>query len=290
MNLRYRVVDVLTRKALEGNALAVFPDARGVDSATMQRIARELNLSETTFVLPSSREGCVAQVRIFTPYLEMKFAGHPTIGTSWVLLDEDVVPRGSESFALDELVGPVPIRVDPKEDSIIWLTTPPIASKARFDRARCATALGLDQASLLNIEPELLSAGNPTLFIGVRDKATVDSSYVDAASTRTLFGGGEPTCVFVFCPTERGAYSRMFAPELGVPEDPATGSSTGPLAAYMMKHGLLSGADGTRAVSEQGVKMRRKSELHILIRGQGGALGIDIGGHTTPVSTAEMRL
>ena len=90
---RYRVVDVFTERALEGNALAVFPDASGLDDATMQKIARELNLSETTFVTPATRSDCVANVRIFTPSRELIFAGHPTIGTSFVLLDEDIVPK-----------------------------------------------------------------------------------------------------------------------------------------------------------------------------------------------------
>src|SRR5450755_2818716 len=102
---RYRVVDVFTEHPLEGNPLAVFPDATGMDDVTMQKIAKELNLSETTFVLPPSRPNCLARVRIFTPTREMVFAGHPTIGTSWVLLDEKVVPPDVERFALDEKVG-----------------------------------------------------------------------------------------------------------------------------------------------------------------------------------------
>src|SRR3954452_20007640 len=110
MKLRYRVVDVFTQRALEGNALAVFTDARGVDDVTMQKIAREMNLSETTFVLPATRADCAACVRIFTPSREMMFAGHPTVGTSFVLIDEGIVR--SESFSLEEKVGPVPVRVD----------------------------------------------------------------------------------------------------------------------------------------------------------------------------------
>ena len=103
---RYRIVDVFTEMPLEGNALAVFPDATGLDAQHMQKIARELNLSETTFVVPSSRPGCVVGVRIFTPTREMLFAGHPTIGTSFVLLEEGIVPANTEHFVLDDKVGP----------------------------------------------------------------------------------------------------------------------------------------------------------------------------------------
>jgi len=128
------------------------------------------------------------------------------------------------------------------------------------------------------------------MFIGVRDKAAVDRAWLDLAGLRTLKGGdAEPMCAFVFAPTAVGAYSRMFAPEYGIAEDPATGSSTGPLASYMMKHGLVSSAAGTRLVSEQGTKMGRRSILHVQIHGEHGADGIDVGGYVTAVSEATMK-
>lgn len=288
---RYRVVDVFTERPLEGNPLAVFPDASGIDAATMQKIAKELNLSETTFVLPQTRAGCVAQVRIFTPNREMLFAGHPTIGTSFVLLDEGMVPKHTEHFVLDEKVGPIPIRVEPGQRPRIWLTTPPITFGRTYDRALCAQALGLQPAELLDIAPQLLSAGNPTLFIAVRDKTVVDRAWLDLAGMKTLKDRDrEPICVFVFAPTPEGAYSRMFAPEHGVTEDPATGSSTGPLAAFMMRNNLVPGAAGTRFWSEQGAKMGRRSILYVQIRGEQGAEGIDVGGYVTAVADATIHL
>jgi trans-2,3-dihydro-3-hydroxyanthranilate isomerase len=288
---RYRVVDVFTTTPLEGNPLAVFPDAGGLDAATMQRIARELNLAETAFVVPSSRKGCVAGVRIFTPRKEMEFAGHPTVGTSFVLLDEGVVSKGSAEFVLDERVGPVPIRVEAGERPMIWLRTPPIRAGRHYEPALCAQVLGLDRRQLLDIPPQLLSAGNPTLLIAVHDQQAVDRAGLDLPGVRELMGTDtEPICVFVFTPTAKGAYSRMFAPEYGVPEDPATGSSTGPLAEFMMRHGLVANADGTRFVSEQGTKMGRRSLLHVRIHGEGGADGIDVGGFVTPLVEATMTL
>jgi trans-2,3-dihydro-3-hydroxyanthranilate isomerase len=291
---RYRIVDVFTEVPLEGNALAVFPDCADLGTQQMQKIARELNLSETTFVVPSSRPDCAVGVRIFTPAKEMIFAGHPTIGTSFVLLEEGMVPANSQHFVLDEKVGPVPIRVEPGRRPFIWLRTPPIHEGKFFDRTVCAKVLGLQVGDLLPAAPQLLSAGNPTVFIGVKDKEAVDRAWLDShgsATVRTLNGeNSEPLCVFVFAPTSEGAYSRMFAPEHGVAEDPATGSSTGPLAMFMIKHGLVAQAAGTRFVSEQGTKMQRRSRLHVQLHGDAGSDGIDVGGHVTPLAEGIMKI
>ncbi|HOC58591.1 MAG: PhzF family phenazine biosynthesis protein [Syntrophaceae bacterium] len=289
---RYRIVDVFTDRPLQGNALAVFPDTSGLDDGTMQKIARELNLSETSFVVPATRADCAAGVRIFTPEKEMDFAGHPTIGTSFVLLDEGILPLNTKNFLLEEKVGPVQIRVDTDQRSLIWLRTPPIQWGRTFDRRTCAQALGIDSSDLLDIDPQLVSAGNPTIFIALKDKEAVDRSWFDAHGSTVLKQGfhGEKMCVFVFTPTSHAAYSRMFAPEYGISEDPATGSSTGPLAAYMIRHGLISSDAGTQFISEQGTKMGRRSILHVQIIGNQGRDGIDVGGNVVPVAEAIMKL
>jgi len=290
-SFRYRIVDVFTEHPLECNPLAVFPDASGLYDGTMQKIAKELNLSETTFVLPPTRPGCIAQVRIFTPMREMLFAGHPTIGTSYVLLDENRVPANAEKFALDEQVGAVPIRVEPGARPRIWLTTPPIQWGKTFDRALCARALGLDVSDLLDVTPQLVTAGNPNVYIPVKNKGAVDRAWIDMAGLMTLKEPGqEAICIFVFTPTKEGAYSRMFAPEHGVIEDSATGSATGPLAAFMMRNKLVSSAAGTRFYSEQGTKMGRRSILYVQVNGEAGSEGIDVGGYVTPLVDATMRL
>jgi trans-2,3-dihydro-3-hydroxyanthranilate isomerase len=287
----YRVVDVFTERQLEGNALAVFPDASGMDAAMMQRIARELNLAETTFVLPATRADCAARVRIFTPRKELLFAGHPTLGTVFVLLDEGIVPMETCDLLIEENIGPVAVRVDSGARPMLWLSTPPIAAGRQYEPRLCAEVLGLTANELLDIPPQLLNAGNPTVLVALRDKDAVDRAWIDPAGMRLLRGADtEFMCVFVFTPTATGAYSRMFAPEYGIAEDPATGSSTGPLAAFMMRHGLVSNADGTRFVSEQGAKMERRSFLHVRVRGENGADGIEVGGHVTPVASASMRL
>jgi trans-2,3-dihydro-3-hydroxyanthranilate isomerase len=285
---RYVVVDVFTTEPLAGNALAVFPDAVGLDETTMQKIARELNLAETSFVLPATREDCAVRVRIFTPTKEMRFAGHPTVGTAFVLLQEKIVPQGCAAFVLEEQIGPVPIRVEAGERPLIWLRTPPIREGRYYDAALCAEALGLDPQDLLPLKPQFLSAGNPTVIIAAKDKAAVDRAWLDMAGMKSIKGAdSEPVCIFLFAPTPDGAYSRMFAPEYGVSEDAATGSSTGPLAAYMIRHDLVSGKAGTRFVSEQGTKMGRRSLLHVEIHGEGA---IDVGGYVTPLTEAVMTL
>jgi trans-2,3-dihydro-3-hydroxyanthranilate isomerase len=288
--LQYRIVDVFTTEALEGNALAVFTDASQIDETIMQKIAREMNLAETTFVLPPESPDCAARVRIFTPKKEMTFAGHPTIGTSFVLLDEGAI-HNRDFFCLEEKVGPVQIWVEHGERPMIWLRTPPISEGRIFDRSLCAQALGIETDDLLDVDPQLLNAGNPTLLVGLKNEAAVDRAWLDSQGMRILTDGeGEQFCVFVFSQTSEGVYSRMFAPEYGVPEDPATGSSTGPLAAFMIKHGLLTGASNTRFISEQGTKMGRRSLLHVRIAGNKQGEGIYVGGHVTATAEGRMRL
>jgi trans-2,3-dihydro-3-hydroxyanthranilate isomerase len=145
---------------------------------------------------------------------------------------------------------------------------------------------------LPDVPCEIWTAGNPNLYIAVRNPAAVDRAAVDTAALRELYARETVgVCTFVFAPLPEGAYSRMFAPELGVPEDPATGSATGPLAAFMIEYGLApSVADGARFVSEQGTKMGRRSILHVRLNGERGKDGIEVGGYVAPLTVATMRL
>lgn len=288
---RYSVVDVFTTEPLAGNALAVFPEASEIDEATMQKIARELNLAETAFALPATRKDCAARVRIFTPTKEMAFAGHPTLGTAFVMLQENIVAQNSIEFSLEEQVGPVPLRIESGQRPLIWLRMPPVHEGNLYDSALCASVLGLEPQHLLPIKPQLLSAGNRTVVVAVKDKAAVDRAWLDLTGLKTLQGEERETfCVFLFTPTSEGTYSRMFAPEFGIPEDSASGSCYGPLAVFMMRHKLISSAAGTRFVNEQGTKMGRRSLLHVEIRGKEAADGIFVGGYVTPIVEAVMTL
>lgn len=288
---RYLTMDVFSERVFEGNPLAVFPDASGISDVTMQQIATELNLAETAFIAPATRPDCAVSVRIFTPKRELSFAGHPTIGTSFVVLEEEFVPKGTAGFNLEEKIGPVRIRVESGIRPLIWLATPPITFGRLYDPDRCAKALGLNANDLLEVSPQIVSAGNPTLIIAVRHKEKVDQACLENAGLSLLKSKDEPPLlVMVFTPTAGGAYSRVFGPEYGLHEDPATGSATGPLAAFMVQNELGSSAAGTRFVSEQGVKMGRRSILHVRLNGEKGVNGIEIGGYVSPVAEATMTL
>lgn len=153
-----------------------------------------------------------------------------------------------------------------------------------IDPAICAKSLGLPVSDLADLPPQILSAGNPCVYIAVKDKATVDRARLRSSDPLKAVPD-DLLCVFVFAPTPEGVYSRMFAPEHGVVEDPATGSVTGPLAVYLRKHGLVSDKPGTRFVSEQGTKMGRRSILHVQVEGE----SIEVGGYVTALVEATMR-
>jgi trans-2,3-dihydro-3-hydroxyanthranilate isomerase len=285
---RYRVVDVFTETPLEGNPVAVFPASADLDPHVMQAIARELNLAETVFVCPATRAGCAVRLRIFTPAREMAFAGHPTIGASWVLHAEGLVARDSERFLLDEGIGAIPIRIERDTPPLIWLSTPPVQVGRHYEPALCAKLLGLDAADLLDLPPQWVSAGNPIAVIAVKSTEIVDRAWLDRAGQQALQGpDGVPVCAYVFTPVAKGAYGRMFAPMHGVPEDPATGSAMGPLGTFMMHHGLV--AHGARFLCEQGTKMGRRSILHVQT-GVTENAPIDVGGSVAPVTEAVMTL
>jgi trans-2,3-dihydro-3-hydroxyanthranilate isomerase len=289
---RYQVVDVFTQTPLEGNPLAVFPDAADLDAPAMQRIARELSLSETVFIVPSRRPDCVARLRIFTPRREMDFAGHPTIGSAFLLIQLGQVHADADFFSVEENVGAIPISVDRKEHSMLWLRTPPLSGGPTIERSEAAALIGLAPDELADAAPQILSAGNPTLFIALKSKSAVDKVSLDGAQWAAIRRRyhQDPMCAFVFAPTAEGAYSRMFAPDYAMPEDPATGSSTGPLAFYMMRHGMTSAKAGSRFISEQGAQMGRRSMLHVRVHGECGKDGVDVGGFVTKVIDAELRI
>lgn len=174
LDRRYRLrwVDVFTDRALAGNPLAVVLQAEGLSTPQMQAIARETNLSETTFVLPPETAGHAARVRIFTPHVELPFAGHPTIGTGWVLLDEGIVAKDATSFVLEEGVGPVPVRGDRSgQTQRLWMTHPPVRYGEVIDeRHDIATALGLATEDLLVEVPiQVVSTGVPFLYVAIKD-------------------------------------------------------------------------------------------------------------------------
>ena len=305
---RLRWVDVFTERALAGNPLAVVLNADGLADDEMQRIARETNLSETTFVLPAEQPGHAAKVRIFTPHVELPFAGHPTIGTSWVLLDEGIVDRTAGGFTLGEGVGPVPVRVERRRDSVmLWMTHPPVRwQQIVDDREDLARALALTPPDLLpDIPIQIVATGGSFVYLALKDARAVDRAASNGpALSRVLDAYGLPP-VFPFAPVSASRlYSRMFGPhsDVRIVEDPATGSASGPLGAFAVRYGLVPRAPEVEIVSEQGTRMGRQSFVHVKlgyksparVSGEGGGGGaddptrIEVGGSVRPVMTAEL--
>jgi trans-2,3-dihydro-3-hydroxyanthranilate isomerase len=290
MGRTIRIVDVFTDKPLAGNQLAVVLDGRELSAELMQRIAREMNFSETTFVLPPDDPAHAARVRIFTPATELPFAGHPTIGTAWVLSDEGKVPEDVLEFTLEENVGPVAVR-RAKDTGLVWMTHPPLTFGQVFPHAKVAAALGIDVSAIIHdIPAQVVSTGNPFLFVAFAEPYSVDRAVTDPARIRKLLKGSRAHGVFVFALTaHQRLYSRMFA--VDIPEDPATGSAAGPLGAFAVRYGLIERAPKVSLLAEQGTKMGRQSFLHIeLTYGDSHEIPekIEVGGAVMPVVTGTL--
>lgn len=292
MSHRFLHLDVFTTSPLSGNQLAVFPDAVGIDAPTMQRVAREMNFSETTFVWPAEVDGTAARVRIFTPGAELPMAGHPTIGTAFALALEGRVKPGTPTVTLGLGVGPTPVALEWEGPSLrfAWMTQPrPEFGPVLPPGADLPAALGLDAADLVAALPaQVVSCGVPFVMAALASRDAVDRAELDRARWRQACraaGLGEQK-VFLFA-IDGGSpvsiYSRMFAPVLGVAEDPGTGSASGPLGAYLVQHGVSQGP-AHAFVSYQGVRMQRPCEIHIRIGGGAGAISrVEVGGAAVKV-------
>jgi trans-2,3-dihydro-3-hydroxyanthranilate isomerase len=286
------VVDVFTERPLAGNQLAVVLDAEGIPGDVMQRIAKEMNISETTFVLAPESPDNAAKVRIFTPGAELPFAGHPTIGTAWVLFTEGLVPRGALEFTLEEGIGPVRVQGEHGPNGLrFWMTHPPVRfGDILADRAAAAAAIGLSEADLLPDVPiQVASTGVPFVYVALRDAQAVDAASSEKERLGRVFSDG----VFLFAALGGNRlYSRMFAPHvLDIHEDPATGSGSGPLGAFAVRYGLVSRSSNVSIVSEQGTKMGRQSFIHVrLAFPPEGDIpsSIEVGGSVVPTLTGQL--
>jgi trans-2,3-dihydro-3-hydroxyanthranilate isomerase len=269
------LVDVFTEKPLAGNQLAVVLEAQDIPGEVMQRIAKEMNISETTFVMPPADPANAARVRIFTPAAELPFAGHPTIGTAWVLSTQGLVPDDLLEFTLEEGVGPVHVRgIRKPGGTTFWMTHP----KLTFGEV------------LPNVPAQVASTGNPFLFVGLRDVEAIDRAVLNQPSVKDALKG-KAFGAFIFASVGGNRlYSRMFS--VDIPEDPATGSGAGPLGAFAVKYGLVARAPKVAIVSEQGTKIGRQSFIHIELEyGDPGDIPtrIDVGGSVRPVFSGTLE-
>lgn len=302
-SLRYLHLDVFTSSPFEGNQLAVFPEPAGLDAAMMQRITREMNFSECTFIFPPEHGGDV-RMRIFTPGAELPMAGHPTIGTTFALAAEGVIARGRTDWVFELGVGPTPVSLEWKEDtlSFAWMTQlrPTFGGRVR-DRRALAAAIGLHEGDLAGGLPvEVVSCGVPFLFVPLASRPAVDAAAVDRkALAQCCRDAGIDELPAFFFTTDGEAdpaaaqtvYSRMLAPAFGIGEDPATGGASGPLGCYLLHHEMVSPEAARNIVSLQGVAMLRPSRIHIAIDSSGGAISrVRIGGRSVTVGKGELFL
>ncbi|PYS83987.1 MAG: PhzF family phenazine biosynthesis protein [Acidobacteria bacterium] len=287
--LHYHLVDVFTDRAFGGNPLAVITNGRGLPTETMQAVAKEFNLSETTFVLPPDDPRHDWRVRIFTPGSELPMAGHPTVGTSFVLAREHLVRRDSDetNIVLEEGVGPVPVRIEFKGGEPVFaeMSQPLPRFGPRLEDARAvAEMLSLDARDLdAELPLEVVSCGVPFLYVPLRSLDAARRARPRAELIERAAVDGVPPEVFVFTREveHEGStvHSRMFAPGLGITEDPATGAASGPLGCYLVQHGLVVCDSSAEIVSEQGIEMGRPSFVKIRIeRSRENITAVKVGG------------
>jgi trans-2,3-dihydro-3-hydroxyanthranilate isomerase len=264
--LRYVIIDVFTDQPLAGNPLAVFTDARGLTSELMQALARETNLSETTFVLPST-ESAHAKVRIFTPACELAFAGHPTLGTAFVLAG----PLQTSELRLELGVGIVPVRLERDGAHIHfgWMTQPTARPFAPGDTGAALAALGVSEPAL---PLEAYDNGQRHLCVPLASAGAVAALTPNFSALGKAIDAG----VSVFHFDGQVCTARYFAPWAGVNEDPATGSAAGPIALYLRDRGLLELGAELRIL--QGAEVRRPSTLYARVMGNAAEPSIEVGG------------
>jgi trans-2,3-dihydro-3-hydroxyanthranilate isomerase len=277
---RYVVVDVFTDTPLAGNQLAVFTDARGLSDEEMQRLAREMNFSESTFVLPAEGEGH-ARMRIFTPTAELPFAGHPTLGTAFVLAG----PLQLLEIRLETKAGVVPVALEREQDRIVfgWMQQPLPTWQPYEDEATLLAALGVERSEL---PVELYDNGMGHVYVTLGSEDEVASLRPNLAVLGDL-----PATLGINCCAGSGARwkTRMFAPGGGFGEDPATGSAAGPLAVHAARHGRI--AFGDEIEISQGAEVGRPSTLYARAEGTAEALErVEVGGNAVIVARGEFRL
>lgn len=301
MNAPFLQVDVFTSAPFEGNQLAVFHDADATPEALMPVLAREMNFSESTFLTSGAAAGTDQRMRIFTPDVELPMAGHPTIGTAFAMAALGRVRAPQPRLVFDCKVGAIPVELVWRADGALdfaWMDQPGPVFNDPFDpalRPAVARALRVDVADLADSPPQTISTGVPFLFVRLQSEEAVDRAWADRAALADACtaAGEEPRSVFVFAMSARdgvSCYSRMFAPEFGIVEDPATGSASGPLGCYLLRHRLVSADDARTLVSLQGVRMGRPSRVHISITAAGQQIArVRVGGQAVIVGEGVIR-
>ncbi len=296
--LKFYQADVFTALPFGGNPVAVFPEAQGLDDDQLQQIAREMNLSETVFVLPPTDPAAVVRLRIFTPTQEIPFAGHPVVGTFYVLAQLGLVAiaDGVTRVMQECNIGLFPVEIHAQEGLItrVVMTQPkPLflgSVEEQDDLFDIAKALGLSKNQIVDTKCPVMvvSTGLPVLIVPVRTLTAVRSIVPDAAAIIELCGrlGANGIMVFTTVTVEPFAavHTRMFAPSIGILEDPATGSASGAMGAYLVHNGLVEVGPMTELIVEQGYEIARPSRILVQVESEDDAIQtVKVGGQCVMV-------
>ena len=297
---QYLHYDVFTNQPFEGNQLAVFTDAEGLSAEQMQAITREMNFSESTFLLPAETPGTDIRMRIFTPGAELPMAGHPTIGSTFALADAGKIPAGAEQFVFGLGVGPTTVELTWSGSRLefAWMDqkTPEVRTPASpvadiLQSIGCVTSM-LDSRGLPVQE---VSCGVPFAIVPVSSRAAIDRAAPEPRTLKRAFEdqGLPARHVYLFTvdggPDGADVYTRMFAPSAGILEDAATGSASGPLGAYLVTHDLAPRDETVRNL--QGVKMGRPSRIHMRITADSPTdiTRVQVGGQAVKVGSGVLE-
>jgi trans-2,3-dihydro-3-hydroxyanthranilate isomerase len=291
-NNTFYIVDVFAEKKYAGNQLGVFRNAQGLSSEKMQQFAKEMNYSETTFIHSDEQRDGGYDVRIFTPEQELPFAGHPTLGTAFVIQHE-IIKEPVEKVVLNLGVGQIPVtfKYDGRQTDIMWMEQINPVFGPIFDSDTISQILNLDKKEIDDKFPiQEVSTGVPFIITPLKSLDAVKRAKIDKGKYLELVTVTEAKCIMVFCPRtydkQNDLNVRVFADYLGVPEDPATGSANGCLAGYLVKHRYL-GKDQIDVRVEQGYEIGRPSLLFLKAEMKKKNIDVFVGGRVQMVAQGE---
>ncbi|HUI23001.1 MAG TPA: PhzF family phenazine biosynthesis protein [Nitrososphaerales archaeon] len=290
--MRFYIVDVFAESRLSGNQLAVFRDSAELSTASMQKIAQEMHYSETAFIRSEEPKDGGYDVRIFTPNYELPFAGHPTLGTAYVIQSR-VIGKPVGAVVLNYKVGQIPVSFSYSGASpnVLWMRQRPPSFGRSFERSRIAKVLGLKSSDIDQKFPaQLVSTGVPFVIVPLTGLKAIRQIAIDQAALAKLFKETRTTLILVFCPETYSKRNQLNARGLGIPvtipEDPATGSANGCLAAYLVRHRFF-GRPEVNIRVEQGYEIRRRSLLHLRAKETSKGIEVNVGGRVEFVASGE---
>jgi len=287
--LAFNIVDVFAEEKYAGNQLAVVRYGKDVSDAEMQKIARETNYSETTFINSNVERNGGYDVRIFTPKQEVPFAGHPTLGTAYVI-EQEVIGKTVEKIVLNLKVGQIPVTFGP--DGVLWMRQNAPTFGRTYDPEAVSQVLSIETAAIDDKFPiEEVSTGLPFILVPLRKLEHVKHCSLSKDKYFHLVKDTEAKSILVFNPETYNARNnlnvRVFAEAYGVSEDPATGSANGCLAGYLSKHRYFK-SERVDIRVEQGYEVGRPSLLYLAAETRDGAITVSVGGRVLPIARGEL--